>query len=108
MQSRHSPAFVIYCDNELNYAAKHGSMSDALFGLLVRSQLSNMRSELHRLPVPWEPANAELESVAKASCRKYPFLRKVQVKEEKTFSDVTDEETEKQFARIIKKQFTCK
>lgn len=92
MTSQPSPAFVIYCDSELSYAAKHGSISDALFSRLVRSQLSNMRSELHRLPVPREPTNVELESEAKPLCVKYPCLRKVPAQGEKTFSDVTDEE----------------
>ena len=69
MTSQPSPAFVIYCDSELSYAAKHSSISDALFGRLVRSQLSNMRSEFHRFPVPREPTNVELESVAKALCK---------------------------------------
>lgn len=90
-----SPTFVVYCDSELSYAAKNGTMSDVLFSRLVRSQMSNMRSELHRLPVPREPNNSELADMARALCRKYPCLRKIQVRGEngeKMFSEVPEEE----------------
>ena len=85
----------MYCDSELSYAAKNDSMSDALFSRLMRSQLSNMRSELHRMPNPREPSNVELQDMAKALCRKYPCLKKVEVRGEngkKTFSSVSDDE----------------
>ena len=91
-QPEPSPAFIVYTDSEILHSAKSNEMSKELFNRLVRSTVSNMRSQCHSLPVAREPTTLEMEKMSKILCKKYPCLERVIKADGETYQQLKPDE----------------